>query len=187
MLLNTSVFNVRVHSVGAINQPLFSGFYQTTNRIYIMVYMQDNNGFIFTTEHPEYHSDCKKITLKAGKAATKEYCTSALKVLVKPGSTVSTSLKNVSRSGMQRQISFYIVNPSDNEVTNIDYYVSIVTDTKRAKNGALIVKGCGMDMGFSVVYDLGSILWSKGTDTPHGTRNGAPDSAGGYALKHKWI
>jgi hypothetical protein len=152
-----------------------------------MVYMQDNNGLIFTTEHPEYHLECKKLTVKVGKAALKEQRITELKALIKPGSTVSTLLKNVSRSGMQRQISFYIVDPRDNEVINIDYSVSIVTDTKRAKNGALIVNGCGMDMGFNVVYHLGSMLWPMGTDTPHGTRNGAPDSAGGYALKHKWI
>jgi hypothetical protein len=152
-----------------------------------MVYMQDNTGFIFTTENPEYHSECKKLTVKAGKAALKERCIAELKALVKPGSTVSTSLKNVSRSGMQRQISFYIVDPRDNEIINIDYYISIITDTKLSKSGALSVDGCGMDMGFSVVYNLGSILWPMGTDTPHGTRNGAQDSAGGYALKHKWI
>jgi hypothetical protein len=153
-----------------------------------MVYMQDNKtGFIFTTEHPEYHLECKKLTVKAGKAAIKDWCISALKVLVKPGSTVSTSLKNVSRSGMQRQISFYIVDPRDNEITNIDYHVAIITDTKLSKSGALTVNGCGMDVGFSVVCNLGAMLWPMGTDTPHGTRNGEPDSAGGYALKHKWI
>jgi hypothetical protein len=152
-----------------------------------MVYMQDNTGFIFTTEHPEYHSDSKKLTTKAGKAALKEQCIAELKALVKPGSTVSTSLENVSRSGMQRQISFYIVDPRDNEITNINYYVAIITDTKLSKSGALTVNGCGMDMGFNVVYNLGAILWPMGTDTPHGTRNGSPDSAGGYALKHKWI
>jgi hypothetical protein len=40
-----------------------------------------------------------------------------------------------------------------------------------------------MDMGFDLVYSLGSALWPNGTDTPHGTRNGEPDSDGGYALK----
>jgi hypothetical protein len=153
-----------------------------------MVYMQDNNGFIFTTEHPEYHHlDSKKLTTKAGKAALKQQCITELKALIKPGSIVSTLLKNINSSGMQRQISFYIVDPRDNEINNIDYYLAIITDTKQSKSGALTVNGCGMDMGFSVVYNLGSILWPTGTDTPHGTRNGEPDSAGGYALKHKWI
>jgi hypothetical protein len=30
-------------------------------------------------------------------------------------------------------------------------------------------------------------LWPNGTDTPHGTRNGEPDTNGGYALKHRWM
>lgn len=47
--------------------------------------------------------------------------------------------------------------------------------------------GCGMDMGFSLVYNLGATLWPKGTPKPHGSRNGEPDRAGGYALKHTWL
>lgn len=49
------------------------------------------------------------------------------------------------------------------------------------------VGGCGMDMGFHVVYNLGYNLWPKGTKKPHGTRNGEPDRDGGYALNHKWL
>lgn len=48
------------------------------------------------------------------------------------------------------------------------------------------VGGCGMDMGFHIVYGLGSTLWPKGTPRPHGTRNGEPDRDGGYALNHEW-
>lgn len=49
------------------------------------------------------------------------------------------------------------------------------------------ISGCGQDMGFALVYSLGSTLWPKGTPKPHGTRNGEPDTAGGYALKHSWL
>lgn len=49
------------------------------------------------------------------------------------------------------------------------------------------IGGCGMDMGFALVYDLGATLWPKGTPKPHGKRNGEPDSEGGYALKHSWL
>lgn len=51
----------------------------------------------------------------------------------------------------------------------------------------LKVGGCGMDMGFHVVYSLGQTVWPKGTKKPHSTRNGEPDRAGGYALKHQWL
>lgn len=52
---------------------------------------------------------------------------------------------------------------------------------------AIRVGGAGMDMGFHLVYSLGSALWPDGTKKPHGTRNGEPDRAGGYALKHQWL
>lgn len=53
--------------------------------------------------------------------------------------------------------------------------------------GGIKVSGCGMDMGFHTVYTLGAMLWPKGTKKPHGTRNGEPDTAGGYALKSEWL
>lgn len=49
------------------------------------------------------------------------------------------------------------------------------------------IGGCGMDMGFSLVYNLGATIWPKGTPKPHGRRNGEPDREGGYALKHSWL
>ncbi len=49
------------------------------------------------------------------------------------------------------------------------------------------IGGCGMDMGFSLVYDLGATLWPKGTPKPHSRRNGEDDRSGGYALKHEWM
>jgi hypothetical protein len=56
-----------------------------------------------------------------------------------------------------------------------------------AKNNGVKVAGCGMDMGFHLIYSLSYALFPKGTDAPHGTRNGVPDSDGGYALKHEWL
>ena len=53
--------------------------------------------------------------------------------------------------------------------------------------GGLVIGGCGMDMGFHVVYNLGRAMWPDGTPDPHGTRNGEPDRDGGYALKHRWL
>ena len=38
-----------------------------------------------------------------------------------------------------------------------------------------------MDMGFQAVYCLGLSLWPDGTPEPHSTRNGEPDTNGGYA------
>jgi hypothetical protein len=60
-------------------------------------------------------------------------------------------------------------------------------DTYDRDKSGIKIGGCGMDMGFALVYNLGSTLWPKGTPKPHGTRNGEPDRAGGYALKQDWL
>jgi hypothetical protein len=51
----------------------------------------------------------------------------------------------------------------------------------------ITIGGCGMDMGFELVYQLGYALWPNGTPAPHGTRNGEPDTNGGYALRQRWL
>ena len=71
---------------------------------------------------------------------------------------------------------------------DISYLTALAMDEKiNEKTGGVKVAGCGMDMGFALVYNLGHTLWPKGTRKPHGTRNGEPDNCGGYALKHRWI
>jgi hypothetical protein len=51
----------------------------------------------------------------------------------------------------------------------------------------IVMGGCGMDMGFALVYELGANLWPKGTRKPHSRRNGEPDKSGGYAIKQSWL
>ena len=99
-----------------------------------------------------------------------------LKKFVKKGDTIQMNLNHVSRSGMLRHISFYVI--KRNELINIDYYISNICDYRRAKGGSLKVSGCGMDMGFAVVYVLGRCLWP-------GDYKDKND--GGYSLKYQWI
>ena len=109
-----------------------------------------------------------------------------LKTLLKPGSTVYTSLRHVSASGMTRWIDVYVADTGT--VRNITGYVCDIADmTYCMRRNSLKIGGCGMDMGFQVVYLLGCSLWPAGTPEPHGTRNGEPDSNGGYALKPSWL
>lgn len=103
----------------------------------------------------------------------------------KPGQTVYTVLRHVSASGMSRDISVLTV--EGNETRQWDYHVSRVLGYSRGKREGLRVGGCGMDVGFAIVYELGAALWPHGTPEPHSTRNGEPDTAGGYALKHRWM
>ncbi len=127
-----------------------------------------------------------------------------LRKALKPGQTIYFVVTHVSKSGMQRSIEFYIPTTRvENETV-----IGIMGSTRKAarrtvidkitwelsrvlgyrvdqKNGGLIVGGCGMDMGFHCVYNLGRVLWPKGTRKPHGMRNGQPDRDGGYALKSR--
>lgn len=105
--------------------------------------------------------------------------------ILKPGDVVLTNVNHVSQSGMSRDISCYVVR--DNEVRDISWLVASAIDYPLAKNKGIRVGGCGMDMGFHVVYSLGRALWPEGTAEPHGTRNGNPDTCGGYALKQRWL
>jgi len=105
--------------------------------------------------------------------------------LLKPGDTVYTVLKHVSRSGMMRHIQLKIAR--DGDICDITYHAARVLGGSIAKDGGIRVAGCGMDMGFALIYNLGAVLWPNGTPEPHSTRNGEPDNDGGYALKQRWI
>ena len=109
-----------------------------------------------------------------------------VKKFIKPNTTIYCLLRHVSSSGMMRRISFFVIHQKKPRI--IDWYIEKILDYKRDRqHEGLKVGGCGMDMGFSVVYNLGSALWPNGTEKPHGTRNGEPDSAGGYALEREWV
>lgn len=123
----------------------------------------------------------------------------SLKDDLKPGDTVYTKVDSVSRSGMSRVISCYIIR--DNEPRWISYLVSKATglgfDEKRE---GVKIGGCGMNMGFAIVYELSHVLFPHGfecigdrcpaNDHFNGDRNYKPhfhSNAGGYALRQRWL
>lgn len=145
---------------------------------------------------------------KSKSEAEKKEAIERLLRAVAPGDTVYTISRHVSRSGMQREISLVAIDRSvvaqldkrvrvhdDGVITNLgreaittlDYWASRALGHRIGPHGGIVVGGCGMDMGFHLVYLLGRTLWPNGTDKPHGRRNGEPDSDGGYALKHGWL
>lgn len=150
------------------------------------VYMRAPNGEVFETSNPYYYKDCENLGGgEKGYAARREYVGKILRGMIKPGQTVYTILRSVSSSGMSREISVVIVHKG--EMRDITGLVGDLIANTQGKTGGLRVHGCGMDMGFDVVYRMGMRLWPKGTRKPHGTRNGAPDRDGGYALKQSWL
>jgi hypothetical protein len=132
-----------------------------------------------------------------------EYRAKLLEML-KPGDTVYTVLRSVSRSGMYRTLDVYAI--QNNEPMRLTWWVATAVEMRYdQKREALGVGGCGMDVGFEVVYNLGAVLWPNGfecigegaqhrdrcpsNDHSNGDRDYSPHphSSGGYALRHRWL
>lgn len=99
----------------------------------------------------------------------KEYAIQRLKEVLKKGDTLFTQLEHVSKSGMTRHIK--VRQLEKDRALNWSYLVSLVVGWRISnKTNGIVVGGCGMDMGFHLIYTLSSILFDDG-----------------YALKHEWL
>lgn len=157
----------------------------------------------------------KEMTDKAGAAAYRDQVLAELRAMLPPGTTVYTNLRHVSASGMSRSISCHAVR--DGRIVGLDWHVTQVTGRKfDQNNGGVKVSGCGMDMGFHLVYSLSRALYPDGFGTEGKRANGKPvratsakhaarlvnacatfygrngdasgwDNDGGYALKQSWL
>ena len=84
-----------------------------------------------------------------------------LRELLAPGDTVHTILRHVARSGMSRVIGCYKLDGG--EARWLSPLVAKVTGFRFSdKWKALVVGGCGMDMGFHVVSTLSRVLYPEG-------------------------
>ncbi len=136
-----------------------------------------------------------------------------LRDILKPGDTVSLILRSVSRSGMSRWISPLLIHP-DGSTFYLGYLASKVLGL-RVNDQAVRMDGCGMDMGFALVYELSHALWPDGygctgagcrsNDHSNGDRDYTPHGCpedhehsdacpnrhwhrdGGYSLRHRWL
>lgn len=88
--------------------------------------------------------------------------------------TVYTILRHVSQSGMSRDISVKTL--EDGQLRDITYTVAEALGKKiKDRNGQRVIRvsGCGMDMGFHLVYSLSATLY------PNMER-------GGYRISQEW-
>ena len=116
------------------------------------------------------------------KQADRKEAIESLRESLKPGDTVYTVLRHVSRSGMSRTISAHILR-IDNSAVDMDaldrgespsnlirplwlsYNVAKAIEAPHDdRREGVKMAGCGMDMGFALVYGLSSVLWSDGFD-----------------------
>lgn len=102
-------------------------------------------------------------------AAERDEAIKMLKALLSEGDRVYTVIRSVSPSGMSRTMDVFLIRGGN--LRRITSYVCDALqykwDTKRC---CLSVRGCGMDMGFAVVYELAAVLFGDG-----------------YKLQQEWI
>lgn len=96
-----------------------------------------------------------------------------LRKLAPRGKRVYTQLNSVSASGMSRVIDLRVI--CDDRIVSLTYHaVNAFPDlfklNRRSSAYGIVAQGCGMDMGFDLVYRLGVMLYDDG-----------------YALDHRWL
>ena len=136
------------------------------------------------------------------KNAVRQEAIDRLREWIKPGDTLHTQLRHVSRSGMSRVIQVVKIScgSSEPEIFYLGYNVAhaIGMPYDREREGVK-VGGCGMDMGFHLVYELSHALFPDGfecvgqgcpsNDHSNGDRNHEPHQHrdGGYAVRSRWL
>ena len=134
------------------------------------------------------------------KAEVKAQALEYLHSYLKPGQTVYVILRHASKSGMSRSISAVIPTISKEGkpgIYDITHLVAQACDlTMDTHHNGVKMGGCGMDMGFALVYDLSRTMWPGGFDCigdgcPSNDHFNHEENAhhvdGGYALKKSWL
>lgn len=68
--------------------------------------------------------------------------------------TIYTVLRHVSSSGMQREISVRMIDAG--RIISLDWLIANAMGYRIGNHNGLVVKGCGMDMGFHLVDSITS-------------------------------
>lgn len=134
-----------------------------------------------------------------------------LRALLPPGTRVYTQLEHRTQSGMTRWIIPRVIAPDQSGEPYPRYLAGLIEladigwKRTRQRDG-LEVGGCGMDMGFHLVYSISRSLYPDGfecigqgddnwrgrcpsNDHSNGDRDYSPHHHrdGGYALRHQWL
>lgn len=89
-----------------------------------------------------------------------------LRTFLKPGDTVTTNVTRVSRSGMSRSIMCQAIRPNAHTgkpaIVDITWLVARAVGVRLDNEGNAVMGGCGMNMCFALVYNLGRVLFPEG-------------------------
>jgi hypothetical protein len=134
------------------------------------------------------------MTTKLERTSELEEAKRQLRELLHPGDTIYTMQRHVSRSGMYRAIDLFVM--ENNQPRRISWTASKLLEGYDRKHEACKASGCGMDMGFHLVYSLSYALFPGGFDcigehcpsNDHINREqNTHHTDGGYALRHQWL
>lgn len=155
-----------------------------------MTFVRLASGTVLETDRPDLWPEAERISRKEGTDTLRRKAEDALRPLLTPNGndrrTVYTLVTHASASGMSRCIRLFVI--EDNQPRDITGYVARALGYRVSdRHGGVVVTGCGMDMGFHVVRNLGYHLFPNGTNAPHSQRNGKPDTDGGYAILQRWL
>lgn len=92
------------------------------------------------------------------------------------GGTCYTQVTSVAKSGMSRKMKFFAVHGE--EIIDVTWKVATVLGDSVQHDGTIRVSGCGMDMGFHMVYNLSRTLYGDVK---------CNESDSGCALKQRWL
>lgn len=114
------------------------------------------------------------------------------KMLEEANRTIYQAVTKVSNSGMSRHLKNFIPVFDENRkvsIISIDWYICKLLENTRRSDDGVFIEGCGMDMGFSIAYDLGRALYPNGDGVTITGRNGSKEAEtdGGYLIKQVWI
>lgn len=103
-----------------------------------------------------------------------------LRHLFRAGSTAYTDVTHVSRSGMTRYIEVYRI--KNGTPLNVSHLVAEALDRGYDPHRGVKVQGCGMDMGFELVYSMSRTVHANSRSKLRKDKHDA-----GYLIKQRWL
>ena len=138
-------------------------------------YLSTTDNHVYDFSHEPSGQNWQKLSQAKGKELEKQQAIDSLRnifnLMPPEKRVIYCVLRSVSASGMSRVIDFYTI--ENNKPQYLSGLIRMALGYRMAKNGGLVVGGCGMDMGFHVVYSVASVIYG-------GDR-------GGYEIKSEWI
>lgn len=106
--------------------------------------------------------------MKTKNTTARDEAVAWLRARIEVGAHLYTTVTHVAKSGMSRRIKVLMVVPDEggrgnHQIWNISGWVAEATNRKKHSNEmSVVVNGCGMDMGFELIYTLGRVMFPDG-------------------------